>query len=94
MSTPVNKIRHIVDNSISLLAHSCVPFDFWDYAFAILNINSIPSRSYGVPPLKNYFPQNPFTIFFEFLGLKFFLDFVPTINPNSSIDLPFVFFRL
>lgn len=73
--TSKKKIRHIVDNSLSLLAHNRVPFEFWDYAFStsfIFNINSIPSRSHGTPLIEKLFSTKPNYSFLQVFGYQVF----------------------
>lgn len=51
------KHHHIVEKGLSLLAHYCVPFKFWDDAFVtvVFLINRLPTPLLGnITPLENY----------------------------------------
>lgn len=56
------KNRHLVENGLTLLAHSCVPFKFWHFAFdmTVFLINRMPSSvSKNKSPYKCIFNQPP-----------------------------------
>ena len=64
------KIRHTIDTGLTLLAHSQVPFCFWNYTFhtAINSINELPT-----PVLHNISPhQKLFNIKPKYMDTKIF----------------------
>lgn len=56
------KHRHIVENGLTLLARSSLPFKFWDEAFrtAVFLHNRLPSSvTHGKSPLEILFHTSP-----------------------------------
>jgi hypothetical protein len=82
------KIRHIVDTSLALLAHSHVPFKFWDNAFdtACYLINRLPSALNSVlSPFELLFNKSP-----DFNLLKVFgCECWPYLRPYNSHKMSF-----
>jgi len=82
------KIRHILDTDLALLAHSHVPFKFWDDAFdtACYLINRLPSAVTSVSsPFELLFNKSP-----DFNLLKVFgCECWPYLWPYNSHKMSF-----
>lgn len=74
---------HIVQTSLSLLAHSSVPFKYWPFAFdtAVYFINRLPTKVlHGHSPLHKLFNQSPNCLSLRFLVVCVFLIFALITN--------------
>jgi hypothetical protein len=81
--TVERKIRHIVDTGLALLAHSHVPFKFWDDAFdtAYYLINCLPSAVNSVSsPFELLFNKSPDFNLLKVFGCKCW----PYLRPYNS----------
>lgn len=76
------KIRHIVDMGLILPAHSKVPLQFWNFAFATLvfTINWVPSRTHIIPPNQKLFKTPSKYSFLKPYGCEAF----PLLGPYNK----------
>lgn len=82
------KHRHIVDTGLSLLAHSSLPFKFWDEAFftSVYLINRLPSSVHPqVSPLEILWKVKPEYSFLRTFGCKCF----PCLRPYNNHKLSY-----
>jgi hypothetical protein len=82
------KHRHIVDIGLALLAHSHVPFKFWDDAFdtATFLINRLPSSVNKLKsPFELLFGKSPDYKFLKYFGCQRF----PYLRPYNSHKFSF-----
>jgi hypothetical protein len=81
--------RHIVETSLSLLAHASMPLKFWDEAFlaATYLINKLPSKViHDSTPLERLFDQKPDYSFLRVFGYACW----PHLRPYNSRKLQFI----
>jgi hypothetical protein len=82
------KHRHIIETSLSLLAHAYVPLKFWDEAFQMATylINRLPSKVIDdSSPLESLFNQTSDYAFLHTFGCACW----PHIHPYNSHKLKF-----
>ncbi|MFS7924165.1 putative RNA-directed DNA polymerase [Helianthus anomalus] len=80
--------RHVVETGLTLLAHSHVPYRFWNYAFdtAVYLINRMPSRNNSsVSPFQHLFKRSPDYSFLRVFGSQCF----PHLRPYNKHKIEF-----
>lgn len=82
------KHRHIVEMGLTLLAHACVPLNFWDEAFltAVYLINRLPSKVINnETPFERLYGQQPDYNFLRTFGCAVW----PNLRPYNARKLQF-----